>query len=88
MDIELKKNEHQMKQLLFHLQKKTETVKLGGGKSRIAKEHEKGKLTARERIDYLIDKESGFLEIGVFAADGMYVEGGACSSVGVVTGIR
>ena len=87
MDIELNKNEDQMKQLLFHLQKKTETVKLGGGKSRIAKEHEKGKLTARERIDYLIDKESEFLEIGVFAADGMYEEEGGCPSAGVVTGI-
>ena len=87
MDIELNKNEDQMKQLLFHLQKKTETVKLGGGKSRIAKEHEKGKLTARERIDYLIDKESEFLEIGVFAADGMYEEEGGCPSAGVVTRI-
>jgi acetyl-CoA carboxylase carboxyltransferase component len=87
MDIELNKNEDQMKQLLFQLQKKLETVKLGGGKSRISKEHEKGKLTARERIDYLIDEKSEFLELGAFAADEMYEEEGGCPSAGVVTGV-
>lgn len=87
MDITFNQNEDQNKQLLFHLQKKIETVKLGGGKSRIAKEHEKGKLTARERIDYLIDKDSDFLEIGALAADGMYEEEGGCPSAGVITGI-
>jgi 3-methylcrotonyl-CoA carboxylase beta subunit len=87
MDIEFNKNEDQNKQLLFHLHKKLETVKLGGGKSRIAKEHEKGKLTARERIAYLTDDNSEFLEIGAFAADGMYLEEGGCPSAGVITGI-
>jgi acetyl-CoA carboxylase carboxyltransferase component len=87
MDSEFKINEDQFKKLLFHLQSKIETVKLGGGKSRIAKEHEKGKLTARERIDYLIDTNSEFLEIGALAADGMYHEEGGCPSAGVVTGI-
>lgn len=87
MDITFKQNEDQNKHLLFHLHKKLETVKLGGGKSRIAKEHEKGKLTARERIAYLIDKGSDFLEIGALAADGMYVEEGGCPSAGVITGI-
>ncbi|MFD2202856.1 acyl-CoA carboxylase subunit beta [Shivajiella indica] len=87
MDIEFNKNEDQIKHLLFHLQKKLETIKLGGGKSRIAKEHEKGKLTARERIAYLIDGNSEFLEIGAFAADGMYSEEGGCPSAGVITGI-
>lgn len=87
MDSAFNKNEDQVKQLLFHLQSKIETVKLGGGKSRIAKEHEKGKLTARERIDYLIDEKSDFLEIGALAADGMYGEEGGCPSAGVVTGM-
>lgn len=87
MDITFNQNEDQNKQLLFHLKKKIETVKLGGGKSRIAKEHEKGKLTARERIVYLIDKDSDFLEIGALAADGMYEEEGGCPSAGVITGI-
>ena len=73
--------------LLEILKSKTEQVKLGGGPKRIAKEHEKGKLTARERIQYLIDQDSDFLEIGAFAADGMYEEDGGCPSAGVVTGI-
>lgn len=87
MDIEFNKNDDQNKQLLFQLKKRLETVKLGGGKSRIEKEHKKGKLTARERIDYLIDEASEFLEIGALAADGMYEEEGGCPSAGVITGI-
>lgn len=73
--------------LLSTLHRKYQQVKLGGGTKRIEKEHEKGKLTARERIEYLIDRESEFLEIGAFAADGMYQEEGGCPSAGVVTGI-
>lgn len=80
-------NEAEFQRLLQHLVNKTETVRLGGGKSRIAKEYEKGKLTARERISYLTDAGSEFLEIGQFAADGMYEEEGGCPSAGVVTGI-
>lgn len=72
---------------LEELRSKMTQVKLGGGPKRIAAEHEKGKLTARERIDYLIDEDSEFLEIGIFAADGMYQEEGGCPSAGVVTGI-
>lgn len=73
--------------LLETLKKKHELVKLGGGPKRIQSEHEKGKLTARERIDYLIDRDSDFLEVGAFAADGMYEEEGGCPSAGVVTGL-
>jgi len=73
--------------LLNLLREKTAQVKLGGGQKRIDAEHEKGKLTARERIDYLIDTGSEFLEIGAFAADGMYEEEGGCPSAGVVTGL-
>jgi 3-methylcrotonyl-CoA carboxylase beta subunit len=87
MDIEFNKNEDKNKQLLFNLHNKLDKVRLGGGKARIAKEHEKGKLTARERIQYLIDDEEDFLEIGALAADGMYAEEGGCPSAGVVTGI-
>ena len=74
-------------QLLDQLKQRTESLKLGGGEKRIASEHEKGKLTARERVDYLIDKDSRFLEVGGFAADGMYEEEGGCPAAGVVTGI-
>ncbi|WP_310101757.1 carboxyl transferase domain-containing protein [Algoriphagus sp. 4150] len=76
-----------MDDLLQALQAKYEQVKLGGGTKRIEKEHEKGKLTARERIDYLRDKDTDFLEVGAFVADGMYEEEGGCPSGGVVTGI-
>ncbi|WP_245786829.1 acyl-CoA carboxylase subunit beta [Algoriphagus aquimarinus] len=76
-----------MENLLQNLQAKYEQVKLGGGAKRIEKEHAKGKLTARERIDYLRDKDTDFLEVGAFVADGMYAEEGGCPSGGVVTGI-
>ena len=62
-------------------------VRLGGGKSKIEKEHAKGKLTARERIDYLLDQKSKSIEIGTFAGDGMYESHGGCPSGGVVVKI-
>jgi len=64
-----------------------ETIKQGGGTRRIEKEHKKGKLTARERIQFLVDEESEFFEIGLWAASGMYEEEGGCPSAGVVAGI-
>jgi 3-methylcrotonyl-CoA carboxylase beta subunit len=73
--------------LLQELALKLDQVKLGGGQKKIEQEHKKGKLTARERIDYLIDSSSDFLEIGAFAADQMYEEEGGCPSAGVITGI-
>lgn len=76
-----------MEELLQALQAKYGQVQLGGGAKRIEKEHAKGKLTARERIDYLRDKNTDFLEVGAFVADGMYAEEGGCPSGGVVTGI-
>ncbi|WP_370539770.1 acyl-CoA carboxylase subunit beta [Algoriphagus sp. Y33] len=76
-----------MDDLLQELQARYKQVKLGGGIKRIEKEHEKGKLTARERIDYLCDDHTDFLEVGAFVADGMYEEEGGCPSGGVVTGI-
>ncbi len=87
MNIEFNKNEDSLKQLIYRLKVKAEKTKLGGGESKISKQHEKGKLTARERIEYLTDEKSEFLEIGLFAGDGMYQEVGGCPSGGVVTGI-
>ena len=87
MNLEYNKNEDQNKQLVSQLKEKLKQVKLGGGPKRIEKHHGKGKLTARERIDYLIDDGSDFLEIGTFAGEGMYEEYGGCPSGGVVTGI-
>jgi acetyl-CoA carboxylase carboxyltransferase component len=87
MDIEFNKNEDQLKQLCFQLKSKAKKVMLGGGEKKIDEQHQKGKLTARERITYLTDPGSSFLEIGLFVGDGMYTEQGGCPSGGVVTGI-
>jgi len=87
MNLEFNKNEDQLKQLCFQLKSKAQKTMLGGGEKKIEDQHQKGKLTARERIDYLIDKNSPFLEIGLFVGDGMYKEQGGCPSGGVVTGM-
>ncbi len=70
--------------LLTQLAEKRENTKLGGGQKKIDRQHQKGKLTARERIQYLLD-DTDFLEIGTFVADDMYQEVGGCPSGGVVT---
>ncbi len=87
MDLEFNKNEDQLKQLCFQLKTKAKKTMLGGGEKKIEEQHQKGKLTARERIDYLTDKGAEFLEVALFAGDGMYKEQGGCPSGGVVTGI-
>ncbi|GIV39446.1 MAG: methylcrotonoyl-CoA carboxylase [Thermonema sp.] len=83
-DLEQKRNADEMKQKLFQLKSRLEKVYLGGGEKRIEKQHKQGKLTARERIDYLLDKDKPRLEIGALAAYGMYEEEGGCPSAGVV----
>ena len=87
MDITFNKNEDLFKQKIFQLKKRLEKVKLGGGTKKIDAQHQKGKLTARERIAYLTDDEAPFTEIGAFAGEGMYEEYGGCPGGGVVTGI-
>ncbi|MDZ7693793.1 MAG: acyl-CoA carboxylase subunit beta [Balneolaceae bacterium] len=62
-------------------------IKKGGGPKRIEKQHKKGKLTARERIQRLIDKDSEFHELGLWAGYKMYEEEGGCPAGGVVIGI-
>ncbi|PKQ70128.1 Acetyl-CoA carboxylase carboxyltransferase component (subunits alpha and beta) [Raineya orbicola] len=84
IDIEFNKNEDLMKQWVTQLNAKWEKVKLGGGEKRIAAHKAKGKMTARERIDYLLDKDKPQMEIGALVADGMYEEEGGCPSGGVV----
>lgn len=87
MDIEFNNNEDVNKQLVYELKTRLKQIYKGGGEKSAAKQREKGKLLARERIEYLIDKESEFLEVGAFAADQMYQEQGGCPSAGVVCGI-
>ncbi len=84
MDINLHKNEDHNKLLSAALRQKLAKVKFGGGKSRIEKHHAKGKMTARERIDYLLDPKTKNIEIAAFAGDKMYTEHGGCPSGGVV----
>jgi 3-methylcrotonyl-CoA carboxylase beta subunit len=76
-----------MQTLLNELQIQSARVKLGGGQKKIDDQHRKGKLTARERIAYLTDPDSRFIEIGLFAGDGLYPEHGGCPSGGVVVGL-
>ena len=87
MDINFNKNEDYNKLLASDLKNRLVKVKLGGGKSSIEKHKAKGKLTARERISYLLDDNSKSIEIGAFAGDNMYAEHGGCPSAGVVVKI-
>ena len=84
MDLEFNKNEDINKQEVFKLKQKLKKVYLGGGEKAAAKQKEKGKLLARERITYLLDDDKPQLEIGAFAAEGMYEDVGGCPSAGVV----
>ena len=86
-NLEFNKNEDINKQLVYELKTKLKHIYKGGGDKNAAKQKEKGKMLARERIAYLIDTETTFLEVGAFAADGMYAEQGGCPSAGVVCGI-
>ena len=86
-DLDFNKNDDKMRLLISEMKRKHAQVALGGGKKKIEKQHAKGKLTARERIDYLKDTDANFLEIGAFVGEGMYTEYGGCPSGGVVAGI-
>ena len=87
MNIKFNKNEDFNKLLISDLHKRFAKVKLGGGKERIKKHIAKGKMTARERVDYLFDNKAKSIEIGAFAGDNMYKEHGGCPSGGVVVKI-
>ncbi len=87
MDINFNKNEDHNKLLITDLKQKFAKIKLGGGEKRIEKLHGEGKMTARERIDYLLDANAKNIEIGGFVGYGMYGEHGGCPSGGVVVKI-
>ena len=87
MDLQFNANEDYNKLLLSELKRRYASVKLGGGEKRIAKLHSEGKMTARERIDYLLDTKKPAIEIGAFAGEDMYKEHGGCPSGGVVVKI-
>lgn len=83
-ELEFNKNDDRMRLRISELNRKFNQVALGGGEKRIEKLHSQGKMTARERIDYLLDKDLNSIEIGAFAGEGMYKEHGGCPSGGVV----
>src|SRR5690606_33542375 len=86
-ELDHNRNEDSLKLLISQLRRYEEKISLGGGSKRIEKQHEKGKLTARERIKKLIDPERPFLEIGLFAGYELYPEYGGCPAGGVIVGI-
>lgn len=84
MDINFNKNEDHNKLLLSELRQRLAKVKLGGGEKSLEKHKSKGKMTARERIKYLLDEKKPSIEIGAFAGEDMYEEHGGCPGGGVV----
>jgi 3-methylcrotonyl-CoA carboxylase beta subunit len=87
MNLEFNKNEDAMRLAVSQMRHKHAQISLGGGKKNIEKAKEKGKLSPRERIQYLIDKNSEFLELGSFTGYDMYAEHGGCPAGGTVAGL-
>ncbi|MEO6914343.1 MAG: carboxyl transferase domain-containing protein [Chitinophagaceae bacterium] len=87
MNLDFNRNEDSMRKALSQLKTRMEKISLGGGKKSIEKQHARKKLFARERIEYLIDKNSHFNEIGALAGFDMYESEGGCPAGGTVGGI-
>ncbi|MBS1760435.1 MAG: acyl-CoA carboxylase subunit beta [Bacteroidetes bacterium] len=87
MDLEFNKNEDHLRLSLSDMRLKLEKIYEGGGKKAIEKQKSQNKLTPRERISFLIDKDSTFIELGAFAGYEMYAEQGGCPAGGTVSGI-
>jgi 3-methylcrotonyl-CoA carboxylase beta subunit len=87
MNLDFNRNEDILKQAWSDTKQKLGKIYEGGGKKAIEKQHEKNKLTPRERIDYLVDKDKPFIEIGAFAGYDMYEEQGGCPAGGTVAGV-
>ena len=85
--LDFNKNEDALRLALSGWRTRLDKIALGGGKAAIDKQHEKNKLTARERISYLVDEGAAFIEIGAFAGYEMYEEQGGCPAGGTVAGM-
>lgn len=85
--MEFNKNEDALKMAVSSMNRHLDKIKLGGGKKAIEKQHAANKLTPRERIEYLLDKDTPFIEIGAFAGFDMYKEQGGCPAGGTVSGV-
>src|SRR5690625_7991322 len=87
IDIKKEQNRDYHRLQISQLIQRRDQIHKGGGRVRIEKQHQKNKLTARERVDYLIDVGTTVYEIGTFAAYEMYEDHGGCAAAGVITGI-
>ncbi len=87
MDIEKNKNEDSIKMMISKMKHRLIKIRLGGGAKKIEKLQSQGKMSARERINYLVDPETDWMEIGAFAGFEMYEEYGGCPAGGVVVGL-
>jgi 3-methylcrotonyl-CoA carboxylase beta subunit len=85
--VRFEKNMRALADLVAQMRNHEEKIREGGGPKAIENQHQKGRLTARERIERLLDPGTGFLELGLYAAHKMYEEWGGAPSAGVVTGI-
>ncbi|MCS6917239.1 MAG: carboxyl transferase domain-containing protein [Chitinophagales bacterium] len=83
-DLQFNKNDDAYRLLLSEMRRRLDLIRQGGGKKNIDRQHERGKMTARERIAYLLDRDQPYLEIGAFAAYDMYAEHGGCPAAGVI----
>lgn len=84
MDLTYNKNEDALKLLLSEVKRREAILAKGGGSVKLQKQRDQGKLTARERVEALVDADKTRLELGIFAGDGMYEEYGGCPAGGVV----
>lgn len=84
-EIEKNRNEDSLKLMVSKVNRRLEKIHLGGGERKIAKQHDRGKMTARERVAYLVDDDKPTFEVGAFAGYEMYEEHGGCPAGGVVT---
>jgi len=84
MNLSFNRNEDELKLLVSELHHRQAQVEKGGGEKKLQKQRDQGKMTARERVAFLVDQDQPCLEIGAFAGDGMYEEYGGCPAGGVV----
>jgi len=87
INLDHSKNEDAMKLSIANLNRKLDKIAEGGGEKKMQKHKARGKMTARERVSYLLDRDTDFTEIGALAAYEMYQEHGGCPAAGVVTGL-
>ncbi|MDZ7774018.1 MAG: acyl-CoA carboxylase subunit beta [Balneolaceae bacterium] len=76
-----------LQEMIKQINETQQEIRRGGGDKRVAKQHNKGKMTARERVERLVDEDARFYELGIWAGHGMYEEEGGCPAGGVIMGV-